>query len=263
MGRIKTLKAREILDSSGNPTLEGWLELDSGVMVSAQLPSALSAGPFEGTELRDGDLNRYHGQGVTIPVHYINNAIAQKITGVDISQREDIDAWLLKADGTEKLQKLGVNTVMLISMLLVKAEAASAGVPFYVFINQLLNKKFELDVQIQTIPSPIFNLMNGGSQGTNHLNFHEFHIIPSTSTPYPDSLLLASELHTAIRDLFKQRNVIVPSSDEGGYVPTLTSNFEALDIIQELVVGKKYKLGVDVFVGIDCVADTFYKDKKY
>jgi len=263
MGRIKTLTAREILDSRGIPTLEGTLTLDTGVSVTTQIPSSIAAGIYEGKELRDGDILRYKGFGVLTAAAYINKGIAPKITGVDISQREDIDAWMLKADGTERREKLGVNTILTVSILLIKAQAAEANLPLYVFINQLYNELFESKIKVQKIASPIFNLMNGGMHGVNNLNFQEFHVIPSTSTPFPAALQLASELHSSVLQLFTQKNIVVPTADNGGYIPTIATNLEALDLIMELSLGKKYKLGLDVFPGIDCDADAFYKAKKY
>ncbi len=263
MGQIKNLIARERLNSQGIPTIEGRIELNSGVVAYAQIPSGTSVGNFEGVELRDNDPARYGGKGVLTACSYITNAIAPKLIGVDISQREDIDAWLLKADGTEKHTKLGVNTLQCISILLLKAQALEAKVPLYQFINQILNKSYDVKINLQSIPSPMYNMINGALHGSNNLNFQEIHIIASSSTLFPQSLELAQSFHSGLLALFQQKNIIVPTSDEGGYMPVLPTNVEALDTITELALGKKLKMGLDIFTGIDFAADNFFKDRKY
>lgn len=215
MGQIKTLVARERLNSQGLPTIEGRIELSSGVVAYAQIPSGTSVGGFEGFELKDNDPAHYEGKGVLTACSYINHAIAPKLTGVDISQREDIDAWLLKADGTEKHTKLGVNTLQCISILLLKAQALEAKVPLYQYINEIFNKQYETKTSLQIIPTPMFNMINGALHGSNNLNFQEIHILASSSTSFTQALQLAQNFHAGLLSLFQQKNIIVPTSDEG------------------------------------------------
>lgn len=263
MGKIQEVTAWEILDARGVPTVAGKLVTDTGAVVYSQVPSGMSIGKTEGKELRDNDPTRYDGKGVLTAVSYINNAISKKILGVDVNQYEDIDAWLLKADGTENYEKLGVNTILTISMLVFKAAAMEAGVPYYKFINDVYNKKNEGNLALTSIPTPIFTLMNGGMHGANNLDFQEFQIISPTSAEYSETLQLASKLHGALKDLFVKRNAHISMSDEGGYVPRLSTNLEAFDIYQELLISMSLKLGVDIFMGADCAANYYYKSKKY
>lgn len=263
MALIKTITAREILDSRGIPTLEGKLETQDGIVVRAQVPSGESLGSHEGVELRDNDVSRYVGQGVLTSVSYINNAIGPKLVGADTQMQKEIDGWLLKADSTSSYKKLGVNTLMVISQLILKASAIEAGKPLFQYVNELFNASYDQNVKIATMPSPIYNMINGGKHGTKNLDFQEFHLVPSTSKKFSTTLEFAVSAYNGLKDLFEQRNADVSVSDEGGFTPNLFTNTEAFEIIKEVLLAKKLKLGVDIYMGVDCVAEYYYKNKRY
>lgn len=263
MALIKKITAREILDSRGVPTLEGQLETQEGSIVRAQVPSGESLGSHEGIELRDNDPSRFEGKGVLTAVSYINNAIAPKLLGANTQMQKEIDAWLLQADGTESYKKLGVNTLMIISQLIMKATAKEMNLPLYEYVNKLYNSTYSQSLQITKIPSPIYNMINGGKHGTKNLDFQEFHLVPSTSKKFSQTLEFAIEAYDGLKNLFQQRNANVSVSDEGGFTPNLFTNTEAFEIMKEVLLAKKLTLGVDIYMGVDCVADYYYKGSRY
>lgn len=263
MAYITSIKAREILDSRGIPTLEASLTTKEGLTVHAQVPSGESLGKHEGIELRDRDPTRYVGMGVQQAVGIINQAIAPKLTGADTAGFQEIDAWLVRADGTKNYSKLGVNTLMLISQLIFKATAAEAGMPIYKYVHQYFTQTFKTTMPLTRIPTPIYNMINGGKHGTKNLDFQEFHIVPSSSTPFTQTLEFAVSCYNGLKDLFQNRNADVSVSEEGGFTPNLFTNTEAFEIIKEVLVSKKIKIGVDIFTGVDCAPSYYYSNKQY
>ena len=263
MALIKKITAREILDSRGVPTIEGILIAQDGLEVRAQIPSGESLGKHEGIEMRDTDPSRYEGQGVLTAVSYVNSAIAPKLIGVDTKLQNEIDQWLLKADGTENYHKLGVNTIMIVSQLILKASAAEARKPLYEYINSIYNTLYGQKIEITKVPSPIYNMINGGKHGTKNLDFQEFHLVPSTSKPFSTTLAFAVSAYSGLKHLFQERNADVSVSEEGGFTPNLFTNTEAFDIIKEVLLSKKLRLGVDIYMGADCAPDYFYKNNRY
>lgn len=263
MALIKKITAREILDSRGIPTLEGQLETNEGSIVRAQVPSGESLGSHEGIELRDNDTTRYEGKGVLTAVSYINNAIGPKLIGANTQMQREIDAWLLQADGTPAYKKLGVNTLMIVSQLIMKASAKERNQAVYQYVNDLYNATYSQSLKITKIPSPIYNMINGGKHGTKNLDFQEFHLVPSTSKKFSQTLEFAVEAYDGLKNLFEQRNADVSVSDEGGFTPNLFTNTEAFEIMKEVLLAKKLTLGVDIYMGVDCVADYYYKGGRY
>ncbi|KXK11884.1 MAG: Enolase [Microgenomates bacterium OLB23] len=263
MALIASIKAREILDSRGIPTLEGKLTTSDGIEVYAQIPSGESLGKHEGVELRDKDPKRYVGMGVLQAKGIINEAIAPKLLGVDTKSFAEIDQWLVKADGTKYYSKLGVNSLMLVSQLVFKANAAERKLPLYEYVNEYYNATFNQKVSLSHIPTPIYNMINGGKHGTKNLDFQEFHIVPSSSTPFAQTLEFAVSCYTGLKDLFQNRNADVSVSEEGGFTPSLFTNTEAFEIIKEVLVSKKIKIGVDIFAGVDCAPAYYYNNKQY
>ncbi len=263
MAKIKKITAREVLDSRGIPTIEANLELDTGQHVQAIASSGQSKGKYECKELRDGDIARYNGFGVLKAVSYINNLIAEKIEGIEINRHIEIDQWLAEADGTEDFSKLGVNAVLTVSQLMLKAGAISNQLPIYEYVNQLFNTLFKKSVPLQRLPSPIFSVLNGGKHGAKNLDFQEFHVVPASSMSFSNSLEIVVSLYDNMREIFKRRNMPISVSEEGGFTPTLYSNEEGFVIIKEALHSKGLKLGVDIFTGLDCATDTYYKSGKY
>ncbi len=263
MAQVKKITAREILDSRGIPTLEGTLETSEGLVVKAQVPSGESLGSHEGVELRDNDPNRYNGHGVLTAASYINNAIGPKLVGTDVTLQKEIDSWMLKADGSRLYKKLGVNTIMIVSQLILKAAAATTNKPIFQYVNEIYNADYNQSVQITNMPSPIYNMLNGGKHGTKNLDFQEFHLVPSTSKEFSQTLEFAVSAYTGLRSLFEQRNADVSVSDEGGFTPNLFTNTEAFEIVKEVLLSKKLKLGVDIYMGVDCAPEYYFKNKRY
>jgi enolase len=183
MAQIAKIRAREILDSRGLPTIEGILTLSTGAEVRAQAASGESLGKHEGLELRDKDL-RYDGMGVSKAITFVNDLIGPKLTNVGVDKYFEIDDWLLKADGTKNQSKLGVNTIIIVSQLIWKGAAMAAGIPIYQFINNQYSVASKTNTVVPKIPSPIFNMINGGKHGSTNLDFQEFHVIPPTSISF-------------------------------------------------------------------------------
>lgn len=263
MAKVKQITAREILDSRGIPTLEGMLVTDSGQEIYAQVPSGESLGSHEGIEIRDKNEQRYVGMGVQTAVRYINEAIAPKLVGIDVDNLSEVDAWLVKADGTKNSSKLGVNTIMVVSQLFLKAGAEVQKMPLYKYVNEYYNHKYATSIKLNSIPTPIYNMINGGKHGTKNLDFQEFHIVTSSSTPYSQSLEFAVSAYNGLKELFNERNADVSVSEEGGFTPSLFTNTEAFEIIKEILISKKIRVGVDVFTGADCAPNYYYDNGKY
>lgn len=263
MAKIKKIISREILDSRGIPTVEVKLILDNDAFVTAAAPSGESIGKYEGVELRDDDQNRYHGLGVQKAVGYINDLLGPKLIGVSCDRQIDIDYWLGQIDPSPAKSTIGVNTTMAISQVTVKAAAMSAGLPLYNYIHQLFNKYFNFQYQLKKIPSPIFNIINGGKHGIKNLEFQEFQIIPLTSLRFSQALQMGAEFYYQIKKILEYRNVTVSVSDEGGFTPSFLTNYDALAFIKEIFIEKKMVLGVDIFIGLDIAADYFFNNDKY
>lgn len=262
MAKIQKITAREILDSRGIPTIEGYLLLDTGEQVSAVAPSGESLGKYEWTELRDGE-TRYDGMGVKKAISYINDLIAPKLLGADPLSQSEIDYWLIKADGGTSGQTLGVNSTMTVSQLVLKAAALSQKMPLYKYINALCNKATEKKIILDRMPGCIVTLINGGKHGNKNLEFQEFQIIPSTSYSYSQALEFAVVAYDGLKKVLEYRNAGIAVSEEGGFVPNLLTNVDALEVIRESLVQRKVRLGVDVYIGLDLAASQFYKNNRY
>ncbi len=263
MPNIKSIKAHEIIDSRGIPTLEGRLELDDGREVVASIPSGTSVGKYEAVELRDGDKNRFGGMGVSRAASYINDLIGPKLSGVSPLKQEQIDSWLIKSDGTSDKSKLGANTLLLVSTLVAKAGAVSSGVKLYRYINTLLNQTFKQNVKVDRIPTPIFNIINGGKHANNNLEFQEFHIIPSSSLTFTEAYQTGVEIFHELKKVLLHRNANISVGEEGGFAPNLSSNLDALEAIRETIQQRGLRPGVDIFLGLDIAANNFFKDDRY
>ncbi|MBI3619824.1 phosphopyruvate hydratase [Candidatus Roizmanbacteria bacterium] len=263
MGKIKKLYAYEIIDSRGFPTLEGKAILDNGVEVTSAIPAGTSIGKYEALEIRDGEPARFDGMGVTKAASYINDLIAPKLIGASPTKQYEIDYWLIKADGTANKAKLGGNTVLLISQLMVKAAAAEQKMPLFRYINGLYQTLFKTKLDVERIPSPIFNIINGGKHANNSLDFQEFQIIPSSSLSFAKSFEIAVEVFHELKRVLLYRGANVSGGEEGGYAPNFPTNQDALEVITETVNQKNLKFGVDIFLGIDFASSHFYKDERY
>jgi len=259
MPKISKVKAREILDSRGNPTIEATISLDSGHTGTSSVPSGASTGKYEAHELRDNDLDRFKGLGVLKAVENVNTIIADKIIGLDATQQTKLDQTLINLDGTSNKQKLGSNAILSVSESCLKAAASFYQLPLY----QYIQKKYSLVEKITKMPNPTFNIINGGAHGTGNLDFQEFHLIPSVRFTYEKALQIGDEIYKSLKTVLKRKRAVHSVGDEGGYAPNLFTNLDALEVIIEAIKTTKYKFQQDVFVGLDVAANYFYENGQY
>lgn len=251
MGKIKDIKAREILDSRGNPTVEVDVILENGVMGRAAVPSGASTGIREALELRDNDKNRYMGKGVLKAVNNVNTEIRDLVIGMESTNQKEIDYKMIELDGTETKSRLGANAMLGVSMAVLKASANEKNIPLYKYIG---NGK--------TLPVPMMNILNGGAHADNKLDFQEFMIIPQAST-IKERVGIGAEVFHNLKNVLKSKGLATSVGDEGGFAPNLESNTEGFELIMEAIKKAGYVPGVDVKLGIDVAASEFYEDGKY
>lgn len=263
MSQIKHISAYEIIDSRGYPTIEGKLVLDNNITVTTSIPSGTSVGKYEALEKRDKDQSRFDGMGVTQAVEIINKLIAPKLIGISPVKQQDVDMWLIKADGTKNKEKLGANVTLTISQLLVKAAAVSSGIPLFSYINSLYKTLFKSEIKISKIPTPIFNIINGGKHANNNLEIQEFQVIPSSSLAFSKAYEVGIEIFHELKRVLEYRNANVSVGEEGGFAPNLSTNIDALEVLQEAIERKNLKAGFTVFFGMDLAASHFFKNQKY
>jgi len=254
MSNIKEVKAREILDSRGNPTVEVDVILENGILGRAAVPSGASTGENEAVELRDGDKSRYLGKGVTKAVNNVVSIIAPKVKGMDPSQQEKIDNLMIALDGTPNKAKLGANAILGVSMAVAKAAAADKGLPLY--------KYFGGD-QATLLPCPMLNILNGGKHADNNVDLQEFMIMPLGAKSFKEALRMSAEVFHNLKKVLHDKGLSTAVGDEGGFAPNLGSNEEALQVIMEAIAKAGYKAGQDIYIALDPAASSFYKDGKY
>lgn len=257
--KIHTIKAREILDCRGIPTIEATLWLDNGIFVTTSVPTGASTGKHEAVELRDNDGTRYNGMGVIKAVANINDLIAAKIHGLDPTGQTAIDVMLNEMDGTKNKAKLGVNAILAVSQAVCKAGAAAYGIPVY----RYLALKYKLAGDTLTIPTPAFNVINGGKHGAGNLDFQEFLIIPSSRFHFHQGLQIGTEVFHALEETLMSKNAIHSTGVEGGFAPNLFTNLDALEVMMLSIKNTRYQFGHDVFLGLDVAANTLHKNGKY
>ena len=258
MSKIVDIKAREILDSRGNPTIEADVVLESGASGSACAPSGASTGSREALELRDGDKSRYLGKGVTKAVGNVNSAIRELLVGKDASDQKALDQAMLDADGTENKATLGANAILAVSLAAAKAAAVDQGKPLYEYISDLQDDDNEY-----SLPVPMMNIINGGEHADNNVDIQEFMIQPVGAPTVAEAIRYGAEIFHALKGVLKKRGLNTAVGDEGGFAPNLPSNEAALEAIMEAIEIAGYKAGDDVTLALDCAASEFYKDGKY
>ncbi len=259
--KIFGILAREILDSRGDPTIETMVVLESGYRGIASVPSGTSLGKYEAVELRDNDAKRYGGMGVLKAVTHVNTVIAQKLKGMDALDQAVLDSTLLKLDGTPDKHVLGANSILSVSMATAVAAANASRLPLYRYVNALFQPFIE--TTIDKIPTPTFNIINGGKHGAGNLDFQEFHIVPATNKPYSEALEMGVAIYNAVKKILKYRNAVYSVGYEGGFAPDLFTNIDAMEVLAEAIRATPYKFGIDVFFGLDLAASTFQKEKGY
>ncbi|HSV31503.1 MAG TPA: phosphopyruvate hydratase [Atribacteraceae bacterium] len=254
MSTIFDVKAREILDSRGNPTIEVDVTLASGAFGRAAVPSGASTGTFEAVELRDGDKSRYLGKGVTKAVANVNEIIAPEIIGLDAVDQPSLDRMLIELDGTPNKGKLGANAILGVSLATAKAAAEYAGLPLYRYLG---------GTNARELPVPLMNILNGGKHADSGVDIQEFMIVPSGAKSFSQALRMGAEVFHNLAKVLKRRGYSVSVGDEGGFAPALHSSEEALDVIIEAVQIAGYEPGGDIYLALDSAASELYKDEIY
>jgi len=256
MAEIKDIKAREILDSRGNPTVEVDVYTEDS-FGRAAVPSGASTGIHEAVELRDGDPKRYGGKGVLNAVNNVNTTIKEKLLGVGTSDQKALDQMLIDLDGTENKGKLGANAILGVSLAVARAEANVRRAPFFVYVADLMGK------ESVSVPMPMMNILNGGEHADNSVDIQEWMIMPLGAPDFKESLRWGAEVFHSLKKVLKGQGYATSVGDEGGFAPNLKSNIEAADVIMEAIGKAGYKPGQDIYLAIDAAASSFYKDGKY
>lgn len=254
MPKIANIKAREVIDSRGNPTVEVDVILDSGTKGTAIVPSGASTGSREAVELRDGDAKRYGGKGVLKAVENVNTAIKDALVGVDATAQTLIDQTMIELDGTENKGKLGANAILAVSLAVAHAASNDAGMPLYRYLGG------EHDT---LLPVPMMNIINGGEHADNSVDIQEFMIVPVGAPSVTEAIRYGAEVFHALKKVLSAKGLNTSVGDEGGFAPDLGSNEEAIQVILESIKNAGYEAGKDIFIAIDAASSEFYKDGKY
>ncbi len=254
MTKILDIRAREILDSRGNPTVEADVILENGVMGRAAVPSGASTGSREAVELRDGDKKRYLGKGVQKAVKNVNTEIKKALVGKEVTAQKDIDQTMIDLDGTENKGRLGANALLAVSMAAAQAAAADQGVSLFRYLNP--KGKFQL-------PVPMMNIINGGAHADNSVDIQEFMVMPVGMKTFSEALRAGTEIFHALKDVLKGMGMNTAVGDEGGFAPNLPSNEAAIETILVAIEKAGYVAGKDIFIALDAASSEFYKNGVY
>jgi enolase len=254
MSEILSVKAREILDSRGNPTVETEVLLDSGYLGSAAVPSGASTGSREAIELRDGDSDRYQGKGVLKAVLNVNEEIGPKLMGLEATDQTGIDQFMIDLDGTENKSRFGANAILSVSMAVAKAAAAECELPLYRYLG---------GVSAFLLPVPMMNVLNGGAHADNNLDIQEFMIVPVGAPSFREALRMGAETFHTLKKVLKSKGLNTAVGDEGGFAPNLRSNEEAMEILMQAIEAAGYRPGEDIFIALDPAASEFYENGVY
>ncbi len=253
MTTIVDVTARQILDSRGNPTVEVEVELESGAVGRAAVPSGASTGEFEAVELRD-EGGEYLGKGVRTAVDNVNTVIADEVVGFDATDQRLVDRLLIELDGTPNKTKLGANAILGVSLATAHAAAAALELPLYQYVG---------GVNASTLPVPMMNIMNGGKHADNNVDLQEFMVMPVGAASFDEALRICAEVYHGLKAVLKAKGLSTAVGDEGGFAPDLASNEEAIQVIMEAVDAAGYEPGADVRIALDPAASSFYVDGKY
>ena len=250
---IEEIKALEVLDSRGNPTVQVEVITEEGTNGVAMVPSGASTGSFEAVELRDGDKSRYLGKGVLKAVENVNKIIAKELEGMNVFEQAEIDKKLIEIDGTENKGKLGANATLGVSLAVAKAAANSLGMSLYKYIG---------GVNAKTLPVPMMNILNGGKHADNTVNIQEFMIMPVGAKSFSECLRMSAEIYHTLKKVLKAKGLATGVGDEGGFAPNLSSDEEALKLIVEAISEAGYKPGEDVVLALDVASTEMYDEAK-
>ena len=258
MSNIADIRAFEVLDSRGNPTVQADVILHNGIVGTACAPSGASTGSREALELRDGDKNRYLGKGVLKAVGNINDTIKALLVGTDVADQRALDNAMIKADGTENKAVLGANAILAVSLAAAKAAAQDKGMPLYAHIAELNGTAGKY-----SMPVPMMNIINGGEHADNNVDIQEFMVQPVSAKSFAEALQVGAEIFHALKKVLSAKGLNTAVGDEGGFAPDLASNADALAVIKEATEAAGYTLGEDVTLALDCAASEFYKEGQY
>jgi enolase len=254
MTRIAHVRARQILDSRGNPTVEVDVRLDDGSLGRVAVPSGASTGAHEAVELRDGDKNRWGGKGVEKAVANVNGEIAGLVAGRDAQDQAGLDRAVIELDGTENKGRLGANAILGVSLATAKAAAASLKQPLYRYLG---------GADANLLPVPMMNILNGGAHADNGIDFQEFMVMPAGTPSFAEALRCGAEIFHALKSALHAAGLSTAVGDEGGFAPAIQNSREALDFIEKAVEAAGYRLGSDVLLALDCAASEYFKDGAY
>ncbi len=253
MTTIIDILGREILDSRGNPTVEVEVQLESGIIGRAAVPSGASTGEHEAVELRDGDKSRYNGKGVLKAVENVNERIADELIDFDAADQAEIDNMLITLDGTDNKSSLGANAILGVSLACAKAVAETLGLPLYRYIG---------GTNARTLPVPMMNILNGGKHADNNVDFQEFMIMPFGAASFSEALRMGVETFHSLKSVLSKKGYNTAVGDEGGFAPNLKSNEEAIEVILEAIGKAGYKAGTDIGIALDPAASEFFLKEK-
>ena len=254
MTNIGAIFGREVLDSRGNPTVEAEVQLASGAVGQAIVPSGASTGEHEAVELRDGDKARFLGKGVLKAVENVNGEIADALANWDAADQRGLDQKMIELDGTETKSRLGANAILAVSMATARAAAAEYGLPLYRYLG---------GAAANTLPTPMMNILNGGAHADNNVDFQEFMVMPVGAPSFSEALRWGVEVFHTLKGVLKKRGYNTAVGDEGGFAPSVKSNIEAIEVVLEAIQQAGYKPGEEIAIALDPAASEFYQDGKY
>jgi enolase len=258
MSKIKQIFAREILNSKGHPAIETTVILSDGATGIASSPTGTSVGKFEAVDMRDGDEKRFQGQGVLNAIKNITQIISPSLVGLEVERQQDIDNKLIELDGTPNKARLGANATLSVSMAVAKASAKSSVLPLFLYLREFIKK----DNLVLKIPTPAFNLINGGKHAEN-LDFQEFLIFAASSKSYEESLMMASDIYFSLRKILGLNNLSTLIGDEGGFSPKVSTNQDAFGLLKKAIDAMNLQIGFDVFLGMDVAANSIFSQGSY
>ena len=255
MSTIVDVWGREILDSRGNPTVEAEVSLASGARGRAAVPSGASTGAYEAVELRDGDADRFLGKGVLRAVGHVNESIAKAVRGMEAGEQEAIDQAMIDLDGTSNKRHLGANAMLAVSMAVARAAAEEQGVPLWRYL--------ATSPQVDTLPVPMMNILNGGAHAPNNVDIQEFMVMPVGADTFSDGLRMGVEIFHHLKKVLENQGKNTAVGDEGGFAPDLASNEEAVEVVLEAIERAGYRAGDDVVLTLDAAATEFHENGEY
>ena len=253
MSNIKLIRARQILDSRGNPTVEAEVVTEKGFLGRAAVPSGASTGKYEAVELRDGDKKKYSGKGVLQAIHHVEKIIGKELSGVSVFDQKKIDQTMISLDGTENKSKLGANSILAVSLAVSRAAATEMNIPLYRYVG---------GDKAVTLPVPMMNILNGGAHADNKIDVQEFMIMPFGADSFSEALRMGAEVFHQLKNVLKKKGYSTNVGDEGGFAPEMKSNDEAIETVLRAIEDAGYKPGKDIWIALDPAASEMGNEEK-